>query len=163
MVHTCERRLLQWWWGPVGPKFVFDQIAALVPEIMNGYVCITVTWKGEVVPCLEGMCGNRGTVLHILELRLMNVFSFILWPHYPSGRICWCLVDMRLNGLQSQSKLCRREKSLMSIRNWSLILWSSSLQSSHHTKLNSVASVSEQTIPTEWLILVSVVSANLCV
>jgi hypothetical protein len=32
------RELLPGWWWPVGPKLVFDQMASLVPEIMDGCV-----------------------------------------------------------------------------------------------------------------------------
>jgi hypothetical protein len=34
-VHTCGRGLLRGWWLPVGPKLVFDHMAATVPEIMD--------------------------------------------------------------------------------------------------------------------------------
>jgi hypothetical protein len=33
-VHTGRRELLRGCWWPVGPKLVFDQMAAPVPEIM---------------------------------------------------------------------------------------------------------------------------------
>jgi hypothetical protein len=33
MVHMHGRRLLRGWWWSVGPKLVFDHMAALVPEI----------------------------------------------------------------------------------------------------------------------------------
>jgi hypothetical protein len=35
-VHTPWRGLLREWWWPVDPKLVFDQLAASVPEIMDG-------------------------------------------------------------------------------------------------------------------------------
>jgi hypothetical protein len=35
MVNNCRRGLLQGGWWPVGSKLVFDQMAALVPEIMD--------------------------------------------------------------------------------------------------------------------------------
>jgi hypothetical protein len=35
-MHTCGRGLLWWWWWPVGPKLVFDQMAAPVPEFKDG-------------------------------------------------------------------------------------------------------------------------------
>jgi hypothetical protein len=35
IAHTHGRGLLQGCWWPVGPKLVFDQTAALVPEIMD--------------------------------------------------------------------------------------------------------------------------------
>jgi hypothetical protein len=38
-VHTRGRGLLQGWWWPVGPKLVYDQMAAPVPEIMCGSLC----------------------------------------------------------------------------------------------------------------------------
>jgi hypothetical protein len=40
-VHTLGKGLLRGWWWPVGPKLVFDQMAAPVPEIINGslYIC----------------------------------------------------------------------------------------------------------------------------
>jgi hypothetical protein len=34
-VHTCRMGLLRVWWWPVGPKLIFDQMAAPVPEIMD--------------------------------------------------------------------------------------------------------------------------------
>jgi hypothetical protein len=34
-VHTRGRRLVRRWWWPVGPKLVFDQMAAPVPEIKD--------------------------------------------------------------------------------------------------------------------------------
>jgi hypothetical protein len=34
-VHKRRRALLQGWWWPVGPKLVFDQMAAPILEIMN--------------------------------------------------------------------------------------------------------------------------------
>jgi hypothetical protein len=36
MVHTSGRGLLQWRWWVVGPKLVYDQMAATVLEIMDG-------------------------------------------------------------------------------------------------------------------------------
>jgi hypothetical protein len=36
MMNTCRRGLFQGWWWPVGPKLVFDQMAAVVPKIMDG-------------------------------------------------------------------------------------------------------------------------------
>jgi hypothetical protein len=36
MVHKREKGLFGGWWWPVGPKLVFDQMAAPVPEIMDG-------------------------------------------------------------------------------------------------------------------------------
>jgi hypothetical protein len=50
MVHTCGRALLQGRWWPVGPKLVFDQMAAPVPEIMDGSLyavkiyCLIQNW-----------------------------------------------------------------------------------------------------------------------
>jgi hypothetical protein len=32
-VRMHRRGLLRWWWWPVGPKLVFDQMAASVLEI----------------------------------------------------------------------------------------------------------------------------------
>jgi hypothetical protein len=34
-IYICERELLRAWWGPVGPKLVFDKMAASVPDIMD--------------------------------------------------------------------------------------------------------------------------------
>jgi hypothetical protein len=35
-VHMHGRRLFRGWWWSVGRKLVFDQMAAPVPEIMDG-------------------------------------------------------------------------------------------------------------------------------
>jgi hypothetical protein len=34
-VYMCGRGLLRGLWWPVGPKLIFDQMAAQVPEIMD--------------------------------------------------------------------------------------------------------------------------------
>jgi hypothetical protein len=39
-VHARRRGLVRQWWWPEGPKLVFDQMAAPVPEIMNGSLYI---------------------------------------------------------------------------------------------------------------------------
>jgi hypothetical protein len=50
VVHKCGRRLLRGWWWPVGPKLVFDQMAAPVSEIMDGplYVSKIVCYTNVV-------------------------------------------------------------------------------------------------------------------
>jgi hypothetical protein len=39
-VLTSGRELFRGWWWPMGPKLVFDHIAAPVPEIMYGSLCV---------------------------------------------------------------------------------------------------------------------------
>jgi hypothetical protein len=41
--HTCGRGPLRRWLWPVGPKLVFEQMAAPVPEVMNGSLYIIKT------------------------------------------------------------------------------------------------------------------------
>jgi hypothetical protein len=38
-VHTRGRGLLREWLWSVGPKLAFDQMAASVPQIMDGCLC----------------------------------------------------------------------------------------------------------------------------
>jgi hypothetical protein len=56
MVHTSGRGLLWGWWWPVGPKLVFDHMAALVPEIMNTTSYSASIFKVEVCWACKFLC-----------------------------------------------------------------------------------------------------------
>jgi hypothetical protein len=62
--HTRGRELLRWWWWPVGQKLVFDQMAAPVPEIMDGTIYIYIYSPVRIfwLPRVEA-CKNTSTVV----------------------------------------------------------------------------------------------------
>jgi hypothetical protein len=41
-VHTRGRGQFRGWQWPVGPKLIFDQMAAAVPEIMDGFLYVVI-------------------------------------------------------------------------------------------------------------------------
>jgi hypothetical protein len=47
--HARGRELLRGWWWPVGPKLVFEQMAASVPEITDGslYFCVSCHYQSK--------------------------------------------------------------------------------------------------------------------
>jgi hypothetical protein len=56
-VHTRKRRLFRGWWWPVVSKLVFDQMAAPVPKIIDGFGVCSV--KGKMVNEHEALYGTR--------------------------------------------------------------------------------------------------------
>jgi hypothetical protein len=79
-VHTCGRVLLRGWWWPVGPKLVFDQMAAPVPESMDD--CL-YAWLRLVVCCNH--IHSRDFVLPLLVACTILIYNRLhtegWWPY----------------------------------------------------------------------------------
>jgi hypothetical protein len=58
-VHMGGRGLHRGWWWPVGPKLVFDQMAAPVPEIMDVCGTYLMLISGGDISVSDAYCSYR--------------------------------------------------------------------------------------------------------
>jgi hypothetical protein len=68
-VHMHRRELLWRWWWPVGTKLIFDQVAALVPAVMDGSLYLVLFLSNKFLgadPIVRSVFIEYYVLIHII-------------------------------------------------------------------------------------------------